>query len=214
MKPSNILFLSLCVGTLLVQFFLNLGYQKPYQDHLAFAKNQAVVLNAFPSENIKVVLARGLRFTMYGNQKQQGFRQDVRPEGISFTMKGDTLLITAKSKSNRYDYFKAYFKQMPTLVLEDANVNAIAKSQENWQVYIKKNGGLMVEQSNFENLNAVVSDSSTLTLRADAKITTLAFTLKDKSNLTDDGATLKTLKCVYVSDSAKIFLSGHNFKGF
>ena len=214
MKLSNLLFMSLCAGTLLVQFFLNLGYQKPYQDHLAFAKNQGAKVNAFPSENIKIVLARGLTFTVYGNQKQQGFTKNTREAGVSFAMKGDTLLITPNKGIPENSFYTLYFKQIPTLVLDDAHVNVIARNQEFWKVYVKKQGSLLVEDSSFENLNVSVSDTSSLHLRADAKINALTLTLKDKSNLTDDGATLKTLKCGYVSDSAKIFLSGHNFKGF
>ena len=214
MKLSNLLFMSLCVGTLLVQFFLNLGYQKPYQEHLAFAKNQGAKVTAFPSEDIKVVLARGLTFTVYGSQKQQGFTKDTREAGVSFAMKGDTLLITPNKGVPQNTYYKFYFRQIPTLVLDDAHANVIAKSQADWQVYVKKQGSLLVEQSSFENLNAVVSDTSSLHLRADAKINALTITLKDKSNLTDDGANLKTLKCGYVSDSAKINLSGKNIRAF
>lgn len=214
MKLSNVLLLSLCVGTLLVQIFLNLGYQKPYEAHLAFVKNQSFKVNSFPSENIKVVLARGVRFTVHSTQKQQGFIQDVRPFGITFAMKGDTLLINAKNDGNKNDYFEVYFKQIPTLILQDANVNVVAKTQEYWQVFVEKRGSLLIEQSNFQNVSAVVSDSSLLTLRANVKINALQMTLRNKAILTDEGANLKMLQRLYVSDSARVNLSGRNLRIF
>jgi hypothetical protein len=214
MKLSNILFLSFCAGTLLVQFFLNLGYKESYEEHLAFVKDQAFKVNAFPSENIKVVLARGVRFTIHSTQKQQGFKQDVRPAGISFAMHGDTLVITSKDGENKYEDFATYFKQIPTLVLQNTNVKIMAKNQGNWQAVVTEGSVLLIEQSKFENVNATVSDTSGLKLSANAQINTLAITLNDKSTLTDEGVALKAIQGIYVSEQAKVNLSGRNLRVF
>lgn len=159
MKPSNILFILFCAGTLLVQLFTNLGYKKGYEEHLLFAKNQVFPINNFPIENIKVVVAKGVRFTLHLTKNQQGFKQDVRLEGITFRSQGDTLFITSKDgKYNERHYFETYFHIVPNLILLDANATIIAKSEGELNTRIEKNGQLLVEKSSFRKINAEVKD--------------------------------------------------------
>lgn len=115
MKLSAILFVSVCIGTVPVQLFNNLGYKKGYEEHLLFVKNQTFSINSFPIENIKTVVANGVRFTLHTTQGQQGFKQDVRPEGITFRAKGDTLFITSKDgEYNERNHFETYFRTVST----------------------------------------------------------------------------------------------------
>lgn len=213
MKPSTILFILFCVGTLVVQLLTNLGYRKGYEEHLLFVKNQVFPINDFPIENIKVVVATGVRFTLYSTANQQGFKQDVRPEGIRFTAKGDTLFISSKDgKYNERNYFETYFRSVPNLILLDANANIIAKNQAEFTVRIEKNGQLLVEQSSFRKITAEVKDSSTLIFNADAAVNVLEVTLKDNASLSDHDADITKIIPIYISDKASLSLSGKGIR--
>lgn len=213
MKPSTILFILFCAGTLLVQLFTNLGYRKGYEEHLLFVKNQVFPINAFPLENIKVVVAKGVRFTLYLTKKQQGFKQDVRPEGITFKAQGDTLFISSKDgKYDELNYFETYFRSVPNLILLDANANIIAKSGEELNTRIEKNGQLLVEQSSFRKVNAEVKDSSTLIFNADATVDLLEVKLKDSASLSDHDANITKIVPIYISDKASLSLSGKGLR--
>ena len=215
MKTSTLLFVVLCVGTVLVQIFLNLGYRAPYEVHLSFLKNQNFPINSFPAENIKAVLAKGVRFTMYQTNKKQGFRQEVRALGISFTMQGGTLVIA--SKDGKYDeknYFETYFFNIPVLILQNTNINIVAANAEMLQTNIAQNGMLLVQESSFKNIVATVADSSTLILNPDATVAQLNITLKDKAIFKDNGANIGRINPFIVSDNATITLSGHGFRAW
>lgn len=215
MKPSNILFTFFCACTLLVQLFTNLGYRKGYEKHLLFVKNQVFPINAFPLENIKVVVAQGVRFTVNLTKNQQGFKQDVRLEGITFKAQGDTLFITSKDgKYNERHYFETYFHIVPSLVLLDANANIIAKSEGDLNTRIEKNGQLLVEQSHFRRINAEVKDSSTLIFNADAAVDLLEVTLKGSASLSDHDANITKIVPVYISEKASLSLSGKGLRAW
>jgi hypothetical protein len=213
MKPSTILFILFCAGTLVVQLFTNLGYRKGYEEHLLFVKNQVFPINDFPIENIKVVVATGVRFTLYSTANQQGFKQDVRPEGIRFTAKGDTLFISSKEgKYNERNYFETYFRSIPTLILVGANANIIAKNQTEFTASIEKNGQLLIEQSSFRKIYAEVKDSSTLIFNADAAVDVLEVKLKDSASLSDHDADITKIVPIYISDKASLSLSGKGLR--
>lgn len=213
MKPSNILFVIFCVSTILVQIFNNLGYRKGYEEHLLFVKNQVFPINDFPLKNIKVVVANGVRFTLNVTENQQGFKQDVRPEGISFKAKGDTLFIASKDgKYNERNYFQTYFRSVPTLLLNNAIVNIIATNQGELNARIQKNGQLLVEQSSFKKMNAEVKDSSTLIFNTDATIDLLELKLADQARLQDNEAKIAQIIPVFISDNASLSLSGKGLR--
>ncbi|MEI7586469.1 hypothetical protein [Runella sp.] len=213
MKPSTILFIIFCAGTLLVQLFTNLGYRKGYEEHLLFVKNHVFPINAFPLEHIKVVVAKGVRFTLYLTKNQQGFKQDVRPEGITFKAQGDTLFISSKDgKYNERNYFETYFRSVPNLILLDANANIVAKNQEELNTQIEKNGQLLVEKSSFKKIKAEVKDNSTLIFNADATVDLLEVTLKDSASLSDHEANITKIVPTYISDKASLSLSGKGIR--
>jgi len=213
MKPSTILFIIFCAGTLLVQLFTNLGYRKGYEEHLLFVKNHVFPINAFPLEKIKVVVANGVRFTLYLTKNQQGFKQDVRHEGITFKAQGDTLFISSKDgKYNERHYFETYFRSVPNLILLDANANIVAKNQEELNTRIEKNGQLLVEKSSFKKIKAEVKDNSTLIFNADATVDLLEVTLKDSASLSDHEANITKIVPTYISDKASLSLSGKGIR--
>lgn len=209
MKLSTVLFIVFCAGTLLVQVLVNLGFKKGYEEHLLFVKNQVFPINDFPLENIKVVIAKGVRFTLYVTPNQQGFKQDVRPEGITFKAQGDTLFISSKD-GKHYDrnHFETYFHGVPTLILLNANANIIVNTEEELNTRIEKNSQLLIEQSSFRKINAEVRDKSTLSFKADATVDLLEVKLKDSASLSDHDANITKIIPIYISDKASLSLSG------
>lgn len=213
MKLSNILFAIFCAGTLAVQVLVNLGFKKGYEEHLFFVKNQVFPINDFPLENIKVVIAKGVRFTLYLTKNQQGFKQDVRPEGITFKAQGDTLFISSKDgKHHERNYFETYFHDVPNLILLNANANIIANSEEELNTRIEKNSQLLVEQSSFRKINAEVKDKSTLSFKADATVDLLEVKLIDSASLSDHDANITKIIPIYISDKASLSLSGKGLR--
>ncbi|AEI47059.1 hypothetical protein [Runella slithyformis] len=213
MKLSTVLFVIFCAGTLLVQVLVNLGFKKGYQEHLLFVKNQVFPINDFPLENIKVVVAKGVRFTLYVTKSQQGFKQDVRSEGITFTAQGDTLFISSKEgKYNERNYFETYFHAVPTLILTNANANISVNTNEELNTRIEKNGQLLVQKSRFRKINAEVKDSSALVFDADAMVDVLEVKLKDSAALRDKNANINKIIPTYISDKASLSLSGKGLR--
>ncbi|RDB05677.1 hypothetical protein [Runella aurantiaca] len=209
MKLSNILFAIFCSGTLAVQVLVNLGFKKGYEEHLLFVKNQVFPINDFPLENIKVVIAKGVRFTLYLAKNQQGFKQDVRPEGVTFKAQGDTLFISSKDgKYHERNYFETYFHDIPNLILLNANANIIANTEEELNTRIEKNSQLLIEQSSFRKINAEVKDKSTLIFNADATVDLLEMKLNDSAVLRDNNAKITKIVPIYISDKASLSLSG------
>lgn len=212
MKLSTILFTFVCTGTLLVQVLTNIGYKKEYEQHL-LSLQQHGALHSFPAEKISAVVAKNVRFTLHVTPLRQGFQEDVRQAGIDFTMQGDTLLIT--SKTNSYDetnYFQAYLHTLPTLVLQNANVNILVEKPGDLTAYIEKGGQLLVQKGHFNRLKAEVRDSSRLFFDETASVGRLELTLKDRSRLSDNNTKIDHISPVYISDSASLSLSGRLLK--
>jgi hypothetical protein len=213
MKPSTLLFIFFCTGTFFVQLFNNLGYRKGYKEHLLFVKNQVFPINAFPLKNIKVVIAKGVRFTLYLTEHQEGFKQDVRPDGITFKAQGDTLFISSKDgKYNRHSHFETYFYHIPDLILLDANANIIAKNQEELNSRVEKNSQLLIEKSHFRKINVEVKDNSILIFNADATVGLLEVKLKDSASLSDHDANITKIVPIYISNKASLSLSGKGLR--
>jgi hypothetical protein len=213
MKLSTVLFVIFCAGTLLVQVLVSLGFKKGYEEHLLFVKKQVFPINDFPLENIKVVVANGVRFTMYLTKSQQGFKQDVRPEGITFKAQGDTLFISSKEgQYNERNYFETYFHRVPTLILTNANANISVNTDEELNTRIEKNGKLLVQKSRFRKINAEVKDSSALVFNEDATVDLLEVNLKDSAALRDNNANISRIIPTYISDKASLSLSGKGLR--
>lgn len=189
MKIANTLLIGALSISILSEALLIYGYKEAYLEQLTQKSvvKHTLFRNLRSEGNIKAIKVTGIKFRLHLGAEKQGFQNDYRRVGFSYSKRGDTLNISATS--DRYDgidFCDLYFPQLTHIYLDNCFVTFVGHKKTDFKAVVSQNSVMVVEKGKIEKLKLSVLDSSRVELGERVEIDKLETTLSNKSIFKDN----------------------------
>lgn len=189
MKIANTLLIGALSISILSEALLIYGYKEAYLEQLTQKSvvKHTLFRNLRSEGNIKAIKVTGIKFRLHLGTEKQGFQNDYRRVGFSYSKRGDTLNISATS--DRYDgidFCDLYFPQLTNIYLDNCFVTLVGHKKTDFNAVVSQNSVMVVEKGKIGKLKLSVLDSSRVELGERVEIDKLETTLSNKSIFKDN----------------------------